>query len=289
MNDRYLVGQREQKFHIVLDDDDIVDPDRLGESHLYPSDKILEGWLRGGTDGETAVADCVYLIRAEQRYGNGDGVFTLAEQQAASAAYFTGHVTPGGRERFRQPFQPVADGRWLPCHPAIDGVRSGESDGSCGTAVHRRAEVAVTDINRQAVGTTRSTVVHPAELYVAAKPLGASYFWRAGTPQSIGVMAVLVTLAAIHGNGWQLGAAYSSAGRASVGGDFYDVFPHGDGSWGMAVGDVSGKGPEAAAVMGLAAHTIRAVARFIGSVRPVAARTRVQARTSMRSRTIMFQ
>ena len=47
-----------------------------------------------------------------------------------------------------------------------------------------------------------------------------------------------------------------------VGGDFYDVFPHGDGSWGMVVGDVSGKGPDAAAVMGLAAHTIRAVARY---------------------------
>ncbi|MGZ8631632.1 MAG: SpoIIE family protein phosphatase, partial [Actinomycetota bacterium] len=46
-----------------------------------------------------------------------------------------------------------------------------------------------------------------------------------------------------------------------IGGDFYDVFPHGDGSWGLVVGDVSGKGPEAAAVMGLAAHTIRAVAR----------------------------
>ncbi len=51
-------------------------------------------------------------------------------------------------------------------------------------------EVGVTDVNRQAVGTSRSTIVHPAELYVAAKPLGASYFWQAGTPQSIGVLAV---------------------------------------------------------------------------------------------------
>ena len=51
-------------------------------------------------------------------------------------------------------------------------------------------EVGVTDVNRQAVGATRSTLVHPAEFYVAAKPLGASYFWQAGTPQSIGVLAV---------------------------------------------------------------------------------------------------
>ena len=51
-------------------------------------------------------------------------------------------------------------------------------------------EVGVTDVNRQAVGTTRSTLVHPADFYIAAKPLGTSYFWQAGTPQSIGVLAV---------------------------------------------------------------------------------------------------
>ena len=38
--------------------------------------------------GASAVADCVYLIRAEERFGNGDGVFTLAEQQAASDASY---------------------------------------------------------------------------------------------------------------------------------------------------------------------------------------------------------
>ncbi|MDQ2669151.1 MAG: hypothetical protein M3Y31_00825, partial [Gemmatimonadota bacterium] len=40
-------------------------------------------------DGGDAVADCVYLIRAEERFGNGDGVFTLDEQeQASNALYF---------------------------------------------------------------------------------------------------------------------------------------------------------------------------------------------------------
>ena len=47
-----------------------------------------------------------------------------------------------------------------------------------------------------------------------------------------------------------------------IGGDFYDVFPHGDDAWGVVVGDVSGKGPDAAAVMGLAAHTLRAIAPY---------------------------
>ena len=35
------------------------------------------------------MADCVYLIRAEERYGDGDGVFSLAEQRAASDAFYS--------------------------------------------------------------------------------------------------------------------------------------------------------------------------------------------------------
>jgi serine phosphatase RsbU (regulator of sigma subunit) len=44
-----------------------------------------------------------------------------------------------------------------------------------------------------------------------------------------------------------------------VGGDFYDLFETGRGDWVMVVGDVCGKGPEAAALTGLVRHTIRAV------------------------------
>jgi hypothetical protein len=40
------------------------------------------------TGGNIAVPNCVYLIRAEQRYGDGDGIFTLEEQQAASDALY---------------------------------------------------------------------------------------------------------------------------------------------------------------------------------------------------------
>ena len=45
-----------------------------------------------------------------------------------------------------------------------------------------------------------------------------------------------------------------------VGGDFYDVFETGDGSWAIVVGDVCGKGSEAAAVTALARYTLRAAA-----------------------------
>jgi sigma-B regulation protein RsbU (phosphoserine phosphatase) len=51
---------------------------------------------------------------------------------------------------------------------------------------------------------------------------------------------------------------YRPAGEgALVGGDFYDLFEAGNG-WAVALGDVSGKGPEAAAVTGLVRYTVRA-------------------------------
>lgn len=45
-----------------------------------------------------------------------------------------------------------------------------------------------------------------------------------------------------------------------VGGDFYDLFEVGEGHWAMMIGDVCGKGPAAAALTGLARHTLRAAA-----------------------------
>ena len=61
--------------------------------------------------------------------------------------------------------------------------------------------------------------------------------------------------------GIELAARYLPAGAGNeVGGDFYDVFDTGDGAWGLALGDVCGKGPDAAAIMGLARYTLRAAA-----------------------------
>jgi integral membrane sensor domain MASE1 len=54
---------------------------------------------------------------------------------------------------------------------------------------------------------------------------------------------------------------FRPAGEAQqVGGDFYDLFQVGDGSWALAVGDVRGKGPAAAAMTALARYTLRAAA-----------------------------
>jgi serine phosphatase RsbU (regulator of sigma subunit)/PAS domain-containing protein len=59
----------------------------------------------------------------------------------------------------------------------------------------------------------------------------------------------------------EIAAAYRPAGIGlEVGGDFYDVFSTGEDQWYAVVGDVCGKGAEAAAVTALARYTIRAAA-----------------------------
>jgi phosphoserine phosphatase RsbU/P len=61
--------------------------------------------------------------------------------------------------------------------------------------------------------------------------------------------------------GLLLAAAYRPAGDGGeVGGDFYDVFETGDGNWVVVLGDVCGKGAEAATVTALLRYTIRAAA-----------------------------
>ena len=43
-------------------------------------------WVRA--DRRPAAPNCVYLIRAEERFGNGDHIFTVAEQRRASDAFY---------------------------------------------------------------------------------------------------------------------------------------------------------------------------------------------------------
>jgi len=61
--------------------------------------------------------------------------------------------------------------------------------------------------------------------------------------------------------GVEVAALYHPAGEGfEVGGDFYDLFETGKDDWHLVVGDVEGKGPEAAAVTALARYTLRAAA-----------------------------
>lgn len=61
--------------------------------------------------------------------------------------------------------------------------------------------------------------------------------------------------------GMRSALVYEPYDKGGPSGDFYDLFPAGDGRWCFAVGDVQGKGPEAAVVIGLARPWLRLLAR----------------------------
>ena len=72
--------------------------------------------------------------------------------------------------------------------------------------------------------------------------------------------------------GVTIAARFRAAGETSeVGGDFYDVFGVGD-AWMVVVGDVTGKGPAAAAITSLARYTMRTAAMYERSPSAVLAR-----------------
>lgn len=67
-------------------------------------------------------------------------------------------------------------------------------------------------------------------------------------------------------DGVELAAEYRPATLGTdVGGDLYDAFAIGDGAWALVIGDVCGKGAEAAAITALARYTLRALAPRVPS------------------------
>lgn len=93
-----------------------------------------------------------------------------------------------------------------------------------------------------------ATALYNANMYVARTQL-ARTLQRSLLPETLPELDKLV-----------LSSAYHPVGEGNeVGGDFYDVFTTPLGCW-LVVGDVCGKGPEAAAVTALVRHSIRAFA-----------------------------
>jgi hypothetical protein len=82
---------------LVWSNDSVAYAEEAMRSGAYNSgdiDMTFGGAGRGGcggwvtASGTPNAANCAYLIAAETRFGDGDGVFTLAEQHAASMAYY---------------------------------------------------------------------------------------------------------------------------------------------------------------------------------------------------------
>lgn len=107
------------------------------------------------------------------------------------------------------------------------------------------------------LGRRSGTAVESARLYTERTRI-ARVLQRALLPDSLPAMP-----------GLEIAASYRPAGELNeVGGDFYDVLPRTDGGWMIVIGDVCGKGAEAASVTALARHTLRAASML--DARPTA-------------------
>ena len=82
--------------------------------------------------------------------------------------------------------------------------------------------------------------------------------------------------------GFRLASLYRAAGEQNeVGGDFYDAF-EAPGGWMVVVGDVAGRGAEAAALTSLSRYTFRTAGKLLGD--PIAALERLNAALRERPR-----
>ena len=101
----------------------------------------------------------------------------------------------------------------------------------------------------ESLASRAATAVENARLYAA----------RSAIARSLQASLLPPTLPDVPG--FELAAVYHSASEGTeVGGDFYDVFNTAEDQWYAVVGDVCGKGAEAAAVTAMARYTIRAAA-----------------------------
>ena len=104
-------------------------------------------------------------------------------------------------------------------------------------------------------------LAHQAGIVIDSAELHAAQTHIAQTLQAGLVPPRLPSIA-----GWTLSSAYRAAGRANeVGGDFYDVLRFA-GGWAAIIGDVVGKGAEAAALTAVARHTLAAIVDSTGDL-----------------------
>ena len=139
------------------------------------------------------------------------------------------------------------------------------------------AGIPVTDEDGQVAGVLWAADPRPRQwsagdvmlLETLAKIASSEVVLRAALANSAGRVALAQTLEESLLPPWlpsipglDVAARHAAGGKGTEAlGDFFDVFPSVGPTWGMAVGDVCGKGPAAAKSAALARNTLRAVAR----------------------------
>lgn len=112
------------------------------------------------------------------------------------------------------------------------------------------------------LGDLAQLVVHELELRLAARMAVGfeSEMRRSSEELAEALRAALLPPHLPRIPGLELAAYYQPAARERIGGDFYDLFPLPRRGWGIAMGDVCGKGPRAATITAAARYALRAAA-----------------------------
>src|SRR5689334_9933508 len=151
-------------------------------------------------------------------------------------------------------FAPTADGEpWTISRDLRAGDRSADALGVLTVARHGRPFTDEEQALLTSLASQAAVALENVRLYRERSELARTLVARL-RPPALPAMA-----------GWRAAALYEPAGRShEVGGDFYDVIAVGD-AWMVVIGDVTGKGPAAAALTGLARYSIRTAARLTAS------------------------
>ncbi|GAB7193171.1 hypothetical protein NUM3379_38800 [Kineococcus sp. NUM-3379] len=123
--------------------------------------------------------------------------------------------------------------------------------------VARRRSLGLLVVTGERTPTTSDTALLLDLARRAAQALDNARLYEESSAVARALQESLLPSSLPRARGLSFGARYAAAGASQVGGDFYDVFPLPSGGYGLTVGDVCGKGPEAAAITGLARQVLK--------------------------------
>src|SRR3954447_19663187 len=227
-----------EAFYTALLDDD--------PEQLY--DRAPCGYLSTTADGTIVKANATFL----------DMTGYLSHELVGSRT-FASLLTPGGRIYHETHYAPMLSMQGRVREVALDLVRA---DGSRLPVLVNAALEATPDgtpkVVRVAVFDATHRREYERELLRAKERAERSELRARSLARTLQSTLIPPSPPALPG--LDVSAAYRPAGDGQeVGGDFYDVFQISEGDWVVALGDVCGKGVEAAVVTALVRYTLRAL------------------------------
>ena len=234
-----------------------------------PNDEALDGFYTALLDDDPSAlyerAPCGYLsttpegnvIKANETFYKLTG---YAKEELVGKRTFPDLLTPGGRIYHETHFAPMLQMHGQVKAIALEIVRAdGERLSVLVNAVLERDAEGNPAIVRTALFDATDRREYEQELLRAKQRAEESEARARALAHTL--QQTLIPPEPPEILGLDVAAEYRPAGNGDeVGGDFYDIFEIGAGDWALAIGDVCGKGAEAAVVTALARHTIRAAA-----------------------------